>query len=78
MLLHYRAYRGYHDADTEADYRDKSHTCAGAGSSLVSVVVGYKHHDAEILDYDTITDVPAHYEDVTEEYQYCTKCGKEK
>ena len=69
----------YQFFDTEADYRAKSHTCAGGASSLVSVVVGYKHHDPELLDMDQVLEKAA-WDEVVEvkDYQYCSKCGTKK
>ena len=65
--------------DTEADYRDKSHTCAGAGSSLVSVLIGYTHHDPEFLGmgHELVKEA---WDEVVEikDYQYCSKCGTKK
>ena len=53
----------------------------GCGGSYgwQDVLVDTIEHEPEILYWDTITDVPGHFEDViVKDYEYCSECGKKK
>jgi len=52
---------------------------SGGGYSKEKVIVDQIYHEPEIIDYDTIIDVPGYYKDVVvRDFQYCSKCGQKK
>ena len=58
------------------DHQDNG--CHGSWS-VQDVLVDTIEHEPEILYWDTITDVPGHYEEIeVKDYQYCSKCGVKK
>lgn len=51
----------------------------GGSFSYQDVLVDTIEHEPEILYWDTITDVPGHFEDViVKDYEYCSECGEKK
>lgn len=63
--------------DSIEDYQNNDY-CYG-GWSIKKVLDHTVEHEPEILYWDTITDVPGHYEEIeVKDYQYCSKCGVRK
>ena len=65
--------------DTKEEfYAHRDQGCHGSWS-VQDVLVDTIEHEPEILYWDTITDVPGHYEEIeVKDYQYCSKCGVRK
>ena len=64
--------------DTINDYSENDH-CHGSYSTNHRVLVDTIEHEPEIIDYDTIIDIPAWDEYIeVKDYQYCSECGAKK
>ena len=64
--------------ETKEEYM--AHDSHSLGSySKEKVIVDQIYHEPEIIDYDTVIDVPGYWNEVVvKDYQYCSKCGKHK
>ena len=67
----------YFDTKEEFMKHDLDHSCGSY--SHEKVIVDQIYHEPEIIDYDTVIDVPGYWNEVVvKDYQYCSKCGKQK